>query len=75
MTWMTVESKVFTAVAYDAAGQSLYLRFSSGDVYRYFKVPAELYRALLDADSKGRFFLAQIRDRFRFRRLAKLHAA
>jgi hypothetical protein len=75
MTWMTLESKMFTAVACDVAEQSLYLRFTSGDVYRYFDVPAEICQAFLDSDSKGRFFLAHIRDRFRYRRLAKLRAA
>ena len=75
MTWVTVESKMFTATAYHEADRCLYLRFTSGDVYRYFDVPAEVYRAFLDADSKGRFFLAHIRDAFRYRRLAKLHAA
>ena len=75
MTWMAVESKMFTAVACDEADRSLYLRFASGDVYRYFEVPGEVCQAFLDADSKGRFFLAHIRDRFRYRRLARLRAA
>jgi hypothetical protein len=75
MTWLTVESKMFTSVAYDADRQILYLRFQSGDVYRYFEFPAAEYQAFLDAESRGRFFLAHIRDSFRYERMAKLQAA
>ena len=75
MTWLPVESKMFTSIAYDADKQILYLRFQSGDVYRYFEFPAVEYQAFLGAESRGRFFLAHIRDRFRYERMAKLHAA
>jgi hypothetical protein len=76
MTWLPLESKMFTSVAYDAGEQILYLRFrKTGDVYRYFEYPVTEYQAFLDAESRGRFFLAHIRDRFRFERMAKLHAA
>jgi hypothetical protein len=75
MTWLPIESKMFTSVAYDTDKQVLYLRFQSGDVYRYFAFPAGEYQAFLDAESRGRFFLAHIRDRFRYERMAKLQAA
>jgi hypothetical protein len=42
----------------------LYLRFRSGDVYRYFDFTAEQYRESLNAESRGRYFLSHIRDRF-----------
>jgi hypothetical protein len=76
MTWLPLESKMFTSVWYDADQQVLYLRFrKTGDVYRYFEFPITEYQALLDAESRGRFFLAHIRDRFRYERMAKLRAA
>ena len=34
MEWHSIESKMFTAEAYDADSNVLYLRFGSGDVYR-----------------------------------------
>ena len=58
-----------------AGSASSYLRFRSGEVYRYFEFPEEQYRELLDAESRGRYFLSNIRNRFRYERLAKLHAA
>jgi hypothetical protein len=76
MTWLPLESKMFTSVSYDADKQILYLRFrKTGDVYRYFEFPLTEYSAFLDAESRGRFFLAHIRDCFRYERMAKLHAA
>ena len=76
MTWLPLESALLASVAYDAPQLTLYLRFrNSGDVYRYFDVPVTQYQALLDAESHGAFFLANIRNCFRYERLAKLHAA
>jgi len=76
MIWLPLESKMFTSVWYAADQQILYLRFrETGDVYRYFDVTVTEYQAFLDAESRGRFFLAHIRERFRFERMAKLHAA
>ena len=75
MTWLPLESKMFTSVAHDPDKQILYLRFQSGDVYRYFEFPDDNYLTFLSAESKGRFFLAHIRDHFRYERMAKLHAA
>jgi len=75
MTWQPVESQMFTSVAYDEEKQVLYLRFQSGDVYRYFEFPPADHQTFLSAESRGRFFLAHIRDHFRYERMAKLHAA
>lgn len=76
MNWVPLESKMFLSAAYDASKQTLYLRFrKSGDVYRYFDLPAESHQAFLAAESKGRFFLDHIRLDFRYERLAKLRAA
>ncbi len=74
MTWQSIESKMFTAAAYEAEPCVLYLRFTSGDVYRYFDFPAEQWLEFLAAESRGRFFLDSIRDRFPFERMAKLEA-
>jgi len=75
MTWLPIESKMFISAAYEPEKQILYLRFRSGDVYRYFEFPDVEYRAFLNAESRGRFFLVHIRDHFRYERMAKLQAA
>jgi hypothetical protein len=55
---------VFHSVGYDADNQTLEIEFSSGDVYRYFLVPQRVHRELLAADSPGRYFGTEIRDRY-----------
>jgi hypothetical protein len=72
MTWLLLESKMFTAVAYDAEKRILYLRFQSGDIYRYVEFPNNDYQQFLSAESKGPYFLSKIRNCFRYERLAKL---
>lgn len=75
MTWLPLESKMFLSVAYDAQQRLLYLRFRSGDVYRYFQFSEDDYQLFLSAESKGRHFLSHIRNCFPFERLAKLQVA
>jgi hypothetical protein len=60
-----VQSTVLAAVGYDAAKRFLEIEFHSGAIYRYLEVPEEIYRRLLAAESKGHFFGANIRDKFR----------
>ena len=75
MKWLPIESKMFLSAGYDAGQRILYLRFQSGDVYRYFDFPQAEYHKFLQADSHGHYFLSHIRDSFRYERMAKLRAA
>lgn len=75
MHWTPIESKMFTAAAYAVERRTLYLRFTSGEVYRYFEFPEPNYQEFLHAESRGRYFLSHIRDHFHYERLAKLRVA
>lgn len=75
MAWQPLESKLLASSAYDGGKHILYLRFRSGDVYRYFEFSAEQYQEFLDAESQGRYFLNYIKNHFRYERMAKLQAA
>jgi KTSC domain-containing protein len=66
---------MFLSVAYDAKKCILYLRFRSGDVYRYLRFSKEDYQHFLTAESKGRHFLSNIRNCFPHERMAKLQIA
>jgi len=67
---MDVESTAIREIDYDAEREALLVRFASGARYIYVGVPGEVGRSFEDADSKGRFFHAEIRDRYPFNRLA-----
>jgi hypothetical protein len=72
MQRIAANSSLLKAAAYHDKSAVLELEFHSGAVYRYFAVPAQTYRQLLRAESKGRYFNSHIRDHFNF---TKLHAA
>ena len=62
MQLTTVESSMIHAVGYDKEKRILEIVFNTGRTYQYADVPTEVYKGLLDAESKGRYFLANIRD-------------
>lgn len=47
----------------------LYIRFKSGGVYSYDKVPFDYYDTLKKVESAGKFFAHFIRGKFRYTRL------
>lgn len=57
-----VVSSNVAAVGYDEDHRILQVRFHNGTVYEYLGVPATLYRALLDAPSKGSFINDHIKN-------------
>jgi len=69
LDWQPLTSKLLAAAAHVASRRMLYLRFHSGEVYRYFTFPAEQYQEFLDAESQGRYFLAHIRNHFPYEHL------
>jgi KTSC domain len=69
MLTTAVESTTLAMVAYDGAGEVLWLEFQSHAVYCYFGVPAAVHHALLAANSKGAYFNRYIRDRFPYQKV------
>jgi hypothetical protein len=61
-------SSVIRSYRYDPQHRRLELQFVSGRRYRYHDVPEEAYRGMREAFSKGEFFNAHIRDRYRHTR-------
>lgn len=61
-------STVIRWFGYHPAKRRLEVLFTTGRRYSYHNVPAELAEAMRQSFSKGEFFNAHIRDRFRFTR-------
>lgn len=61
-----VESTVIEAIGYSRV---LEIRFESGQVYQYYDVPDDIFDAMLNAPSKGKFFNQNIRGKFRYREI------
>jgi len=65
-----VDSECMSVVGYNAQTQELDITFRrSRDVYRYYGVGKNIYDRLMGADSRGRFFVYNIRNDYLFRRL------
>ena len=63
-----VESEAIAEIQYDPARAMLFVRFVDGDWYSYFDVPAAVHSAFVEAESHGRFFQENIRDKYDYRR-------
>ena len=70
-----VKSSVIAAVGYDAATETLEIEFGHGDIYEYRRVEPRVFRALMNAPSKGRFLNARIRDAYPYARRERGEAA
>jgi hypothetical protein len=62
-------STVISRFDYRPDRRQLLIDFRTGRRYIYFDVPGEEVDALRSASSKGRYFNANIRDRYEFREL------
>lgn len=59
-------SSAIRTFIYDAAERRLLVIFTTGRKYIYEDVPPEVHAAFQAAPSKGQFFNAEIRDRYRY---------
>lgn len=55
-------------VGYDEG--NLIVEYLSGTKYRYKKVPREVYEAMLESDSKGRFMNNSIKGKFEYEKIS-----
>lgn len=62
-----VESTLVKSVGYDAATQVLtVVLVNTGETYEYAKVPEEVYKEFMAAESKGQFFVKNIKGKYEF---------
>jgi hypothetical protein len=62
-------SSVVAYMSYDAASATLRVRFVSGRVYDYEKVPERVFRAMKNADSKGTYLNEHIKGFYAFKKV------
>ena len=60
-----VNSTAIAKVGYSKRRHLLEIEFVNGAVYRYFDIPVSVYRDLLSAESKARFYDSNIRKHYR----------
>jgi KTSC domain len=60
-----VESSAIAKIGYSKRHHILEIEFVNGAVYRYLDVPTTVYRKLMSAESKARFYDSTIRMHYR----------
>jgi hypothetical protein len=65
-----LNSTSIRSVCYDDQRRTLEIELEHGGVYRYFDMPAQIYRGLKAAESAGAYFQANIRGHFRYIKLS-----
>jgi len=59
-----VQSSTIASFGYDADRSILEIEFKNARIYRYFVVPAEVIARLRASESKGQFYLHEVRDKY-----------
>jgi hypothetical protein len=62
-------STLFVSVGYDHPNQQLELEFKNGTVYRYQRVPLDIYRGFISSSSASMYFQMHIEGKFRSRQM------
>jgi transposase-like protein len=57
-------SSCIKSVGYDPKSKVLELEFQAGGIYRYSNIPKEVYKALMEASSPGKFFHQNIKSAY-----------
>jgi hypothetical protein len=60
--WQSIDSSNLKKVRYSK--NILDVNFKRGGTYRYYKVPPSTYKSLLEAESKGKYFIEHIKDTY-----------
>ena len=63
-----VTSSNIRSIGYDTDSQILEIEFNNGGVYEYSGVPEYEHSALMNADTKGSYFSANIKNRYPFQK-------
>ena len=66
------ESSNIERASYSNKNQTLRVVFKSGGCYEYSDVPPEVITAWVAADSVGKFFCSQIKDKYNFYKVNQL---
>ncbi|KKM85772.1 hypothetical protein LCGC14_1285730, partial [marine sediment metagenome] len=57
------------SVGYDPNTRILEIKFSKKDIYEYYTVPIKIYNNLIKASSLGKYFLKDIKNKYRFKKI------
>lgn len=71
MITIKVSSSQIKLVQYDKEDRELYIAFNNDKVYKYFDVSQDTFSALILAESAGKFFLENIKSKYKYELITK----
>lgn len=71
MDFQNVESSNIDGVYYNSEDQELFVRFKTGLViYKYHNVAQDVYDQFMNAESKGKYFAASIKNSYTYEKVS-----
>ena len=72
ISWVdTPDSSAFSSIGYCSDYSLLFLVFRTTGMYVYYDVPIGVWEQMQEAESKGRFFHAEIKEKYKYERIDK----
>lgn len=69
MKRQSVKSSNLASIGYDAIKLILEIEFNHGGIYQYYDVPQGVYDKLMNAESHGKYFAANIKNDYDYKKL------
>ena len=66
MERQAVTSSNIASIGYDEATSTLEVEFLNSGMYHYYDVPYNEYQGLMQAESHGKYLVANIKGRYRY---------
>jgi len=65
---VTINSTNLKGASYDTETKTLSTTFNNGSIYEYYEVPWEVFTKLRTAESQGKYFTSNIKDKYKFKK-------
>ena len=70
MVEVTINSSSLSSASYDSLTEDLNITFKSGSTYQYKKVPWITFTKFRLSESQGKFFIKNIKETFKFKKIS-----
>lgn len=65
---VTINSSNLKGASYDTETKTLTTTFNNGSIYDYYEVPWEVFTKLRTAESQGKYFTSNIKEKYKFKK-------
>jgi len=63
-----INSSNLKIASYDTESKTLTVTFNNGSIYEYYEVPWEIFTKLRTSESQGKYFTANIKEKYKFKK-------